>query len=40
MENAIIVYAMGEAHSGSQNLPAHACSILQQEAVNFAPAGP
>ena len=40
MENAIIVYAMGEAHSGSQSLPAHACNILQQEAVNFAPARP
>jgi len=40
MENAIIVYAMGEAHSGSQSLPARACNILRQEAVNFAPAGP
>jgi hypothetical protein len=40
MENASIVYAMGEAYSGSQIPPAHACNILQQEAVNFAPARP
>jgi hypothetical protein len=39
MENAIIVYTMGEAHSGSRSLPARPCNILQQEAVNFTPAG-
>ena len=39
MENAIIVYAMGEAYSGTRMRRARPCNILQQEAVNFTPAG-
>jgi hypothetical protein len=30
---------MGEAHSGTRMRPARPCNILQQEVVNFAPAG-